>query len=478
MGKTGVALLAVATWLSASRPAEAQVRTLTLAEAVDLAMKVDPQLAEARIGKDRSKLAVLRAQLDRVSLKVDGSISELFNKANIGGPTVYNCALGPVSFPSDPDTCTSMGGTSSPAPSAQQSPQQGIGTFSLQANLNVPIFSGLRVESNVKRAQKLDDLSQAAIHQARRDLALSVARAYWQVRRLALLVDVQRNSIDRLREAEAVADGRVKAGLVPPIDRNRAALRRLNAEAQLADLVGQLREASVQLGVSLGVSDDVQLTDEPLVPPGLPPPVDGLLADAHSGRAEIAQARLNAEAQHQAVRIAMSNFYPQLNGFGLFQLTNNAFNPVSGSRAITNVANPFAGISGNLTLGLTLSMNFFDTLNTWTTSRDARYEEARLYEEKRRVVRVIDADVRAAHAHVERVFRRRQPLEAARDIARDNLAILQARYQNGDALIIEYLDGQNDLINAEQQLVDATAQLTQAWLELEASLGRVLGATP
>src|SRR5206468_13013475 len=125
--------------------------------------------------------------------------------------------------------------------------------------LNVPIFSGLRVESNVKRAQKLDEAAVVSIRQARKDLALSVARAYWSVRRLALLIDVQRDSLARLREAEAVTDGRLKAGLAPPIDRNRAVLRRLNLAAQLADLAGQLREATVQLAVTLGVKDDLVL---------------------------------------------------------------------------------------------------------------------------------------------------------------------------------------------------------------------------
>ncbi len=468
--------LVCATCLSATRQASAAIRTLTLVEAVELAMRAEPMVAEAYIAKDRSKLAVLRAQLDRVSLKIDGSISELFNKANIGGPTVYNCVIAGVSFQTDPDSCMSMGGSSSL--SSVQSPQSGIGTFNLSANLNVPIFSGLRVESTVKRAQKLDEAAIVSIRQARKDLALSVARAYWSVRRLALLIEVQRNSLDRLREAEAVTDGRVKAGLAPPIDKNRAVLRRLNLASSLADLAGQLRESTVQLAVTLGVKDDLVLVDALEVPDAVPGSVEELLADARTARPEVAQARLQVEAQHQAVRIAMSNFYPQLNGFGLFQLTNNAFNPVTGSRSLSSATNPFADIAGNLTLGVTLSMNFFDTLNTWTSSRDARYEEARLIEEKRRAVRVVDSDVRFAHAKVLHLYDRRVPLVEARDVASDNLKILEGRYKNGDALVIEYLDGQNDLTTAEQQLVDTTAQLQQAWLELDASLGKIVGAQP
>src|SRR5204863_288368 len=156
-----------------------------------------------------------------------------------------------------------------------------------------------------------------------------------------------------------------------------------------------------------------------------------LLADARTARPEVAQARLQAEAQHQVVRIAMSNFYPQLSGFGLFQLSNNAFNPVTGSRNLSNATNPFADITGNLTLGVTLSMNFFDTLNTWTLSRDARYEESRLLEEKRRALRVVDADVRTAYAKVQHLYDRRVPLVEAREVAGDNLKILEGRYKNG-----------------------------------------------
>ena len=59
-------------------------------------------------------------------------------------------------------------------------------------------------------------------------------------------------------------------------------------------------------------------------------------------------------------------------------------------------------------------------------------------------------------------------------VARDNLVILEARYQNGDALVIEFLNAQVDLTDAEIQLANVTAQLRQAWLELDAALGRIL----
>src|SRR6185312_7718450 len=117
------ALLICAACLATPFSARAATRRLSLADAVELGMRVDPTLAEAHIAKSRTKLAVLRAQLDRVSLKIDGSLQELFNKSNIGGPTVFNCTALGMTFQSDPQTCTSVGGVSSAANASVQSPQ-------------------------------------------------------------------------------------------------------------------------------------------------------------------------------------------------------------------------------------------------------------------------------------------------------------------------------------------------------------------
>jgi len=474
-----LAALIGAAFLSATPPADAAEKRLSLAEAVELAMRVDPAVAQARIAEDRGKLAVLRAQLDRVSLKIDGQLQELFVKGNIAGPTlrfpICTTPIGVLGF--DRGACAGLyGSTYNELVSPTQSPQTAQGTFNLTASLNVPVFSGFRVESTVKRAQLLRDASTISIRQARKDTALSVARAYWSVRRIGLQLEVAHGSLERLREAEMVADGRLKAGLAPPIDRNRASLRRLQLAATIADLEGQLHEAAVQLAVSLGVREDLVLTDVPEVPETPPPPAEQLLAEAHGWRPEIVNAKLQAEAQHQTVRIAMSGFYPQLNGIGLFQLGNNAYDPISGARGYSSdSANPFSNIAGNLTLGVSMSMNFFDTLNTYTAQKDARLEESRLIEERRRWERVIDADVRSTHAHLLRLYGRRGPLVESRNVARDNLTILEARYKNGDALIIEYLDGQKELNDAEQAVIDLTAQLQQAWLELDASLGKTVG---
>jgi multidrug efflux system outer membrane protein len=289
------------------------------------------------------------------------------------------------------------------------------------------------------------------------------------------LRQVQEASLARMAEAEQVAAARVKAGLAPPIDRNRATQRRLALTATLESLAGQAKAAAAQLAVALGTTDEIELVDEPTIPDTAPLSPTDLVKAALGQRPEIAGAKLTLAMQHQAVVMARSNFFPQLSLFGLFQYGNNQLNVSSGSRSFGNAANPFDGLGGQLTVGASLTMNFFDTLNTYTATADAHYVEQIDKQEVRRFERLVDSDVRAAHANLLKLYTQRVPLLASRDVARDNLTIIESRYKNGDALIIEYLDAQIELANAELQLADVTAQLRAQWLELEAALGNTVG---
>lgn len=469
------------TLLLTASAAAAAPRKLTLQEAVQQAMRVEPLVAEAHLQDDRGRLGVLRAQLDRFSLKIDGSVQELWNKANIGGsPISYACLDSTGAATAIPASlCDGIPGLLPPqgmiAPYGDQSPSQWQGLSNFTASLNYFLFSGFRVEANVKRAKAAQQSALVQVKQQRKDTALSVARAYWSVRRLEILRQVQSEALQRMVDAEAIAAGRVRAGLAPPIDKNRATQRKLTQMAILEDLAGQEREAAARLGVTLGIPDELELVDNVVVP-DVPPasPVD-LVRDALGRRPEIRNAKLQVEVQHQLVVMARSGFFPQLTLFGLFQYGNNAFNVGTQARSLTSAANPFDNLSGNFTGGVQLSMNFFDTLNTYTATGDAHYLEEIDKQEVRRFERLVDGDVRGAYEVLKKLYARRAPLIAARDVARDNLTIVEGRYKNGDALIIEYLDAQIDLANAELNLADVTAQLQLQWYELQAALGFTVG---
>lgn len=417
---------------------------LTLADAVRTALRTDPSVGRAQVARDRAALATLRAQLDRFSVRVNAKIQELWLKTNIAG-------------------------------SREGSREGGLGLSNIAARLDVPVFSGLRVESDVRRRQHLETGAGHDVQEERRGVALAVARAYWRARRLALLREVESQALARLADAEAIAASRVRSGIAPPIDENRAKARRLSQEIALSDFAGQLRGALGVLMTFLGTSGPVMPVDAPVGPRPVPPELVELLRTARGAHPALRSARARIEAQERAVVTALSRYYPQLSAFVFYQHGNNPVVAGADASAVFASANPFKNLAGDLQLGLTLSINLFETLQTYTAAKDARLETARLAHESVRIAREVESGVRVARANVVRLLGLRAQLEEVRALAGDNLAINRRRYENGEAQVFELLDSEIDLLAIERRRTTVATELTLAWLELDASLGEVVG---
>ena len=413
---------------------------LSVNEAVDLALRVAPTVKGARASRDQADLAVLRANLDRFSLSVDAQIQEIWARTNIGG-----------------DASNAFEGL--------------LGLSNITARLEVPVFSGFRVEATVARAEHLAKAAEHAIEIERLATILATTRAYWSVRRLSLLADVARSGIQRLERAEAATRARVRAGLAPPLDANRALSRRRLQQVRLINAQGQRRQFEGQLAVLLGAKKKVILTDEPVFDQQVPS-IDTLLDEAIRRRPELMEVSSRIEAQEEAIRIALSEYYPQLGVFGLFQVGNNPSLAGAGNRAVLSNANPFGSMVGDVQLGVNLSLNVFDTLNTWTSVKSERIEAERLAQEYMTIRQQVETNVRESHAQLSRLVELVISLKDALAIAQDNVQITETRYQDGEALVLELLEAELELADIERQRTEALVQLMTARAEVSAAVGR------
>ena len=87
----GLTMVAAATVAIGSSDAVAQSAkqappgNLSLHDAIELGLARDPGVVSAKQTRDRSQLAVTRAQLDRFSLRVDAFVNEQYRVSNLGG---------------------------------------------------------------------------------------------------------------------------------------------------------------------------------------------------------------------------------------------------------------------------------------------------------------------------------------------------------------------------------------------------------
>jgi outer membrane protein TolC len=420
-------------------------RQLSLQDAVTLARTSRSEAAQAEIDLERAQLGVLRAKLERVKLTIvgQGSVQAQDLNVQITGDTTgasMVCMFSPLLCDTEAHR---YGGT---------------------ADLVIPIWSGFAVEADLSRARWTERAAQAQKRVTARTVGLDAARAYWAVRRVELLRDVEAEAVRRDQEIEQIVRARVVSGVAPQVDLNRALVSTLREQSNLASLAGQVSEARAQLAAALQVDDEVALTEDPSAHAQLLLPLGDAVATARSERPELVASQAQVMAQGEAVRAAKGPYWPQLSLFAHADIAN---------ANVVFTTLPQEELFANFAAGAQVTWTLFDTLTTWAIVKDARFQLHRLQQDRVRAGVLVDADVKGAYARVTRTLAQKSPLEQAVAVARDNLEIIRRRYEAGDALVIELLDAQVQLLQAESSRIDNAVALAQADAELQAALGRL-----
>lgn len=418
-------------------------RSLGLTEAIGLGLAHAPAIDASALAIRQAELQQRRAELDRVRLRVDAQVAELWARS---------------------DLTSSRGEASGGA----------LGLSNLSANLEVPVFSGFRVESAIARTEALTAASGHELHSIEQATALTITRAYWAVRRADLLLAVERESERRLADAERRASARAQSGLSPLAERARAEAGRQLQAAVVAERSAQRDELWAQLSTLLGQpagpfpSDPVQLAP-------LPGPLPELIDEALSARPELAAARARAEAAEHGVVEARSGYYPNLSVSGLVQYGNNPLLAGAGARAVFAAANPFAGLGADVQVGAVVSINLFDTFNTTTQVAHAEAEAARLERLSAERAQRLVSEVESAYLRLARHHAVAAQLSLAHQSAVDSTRLLSRRYQDGESNLFELLEAELARLEIERRQALNDADGTLAGFELAAARGRLLG---
>jgi outer membrane protein len=434
-----LALLCITTTARAEHP-------LSLANAIQLARGHRSEVAQAEIDIRRARLGVLRAWLERAHLTISASFAEQAQ-----------------TLKSSPRSTTQICSLTQAACSETHS-------FSAQANLTVPLWSGFRVEADLARAKAQEKVALAGQRATLNSIALDAATTYWDVRLAELTIDVARRSLGRVEEIERAARARVEAGIAPQVDLERAHVATLRQAETVAAQEGVRAQARAQLGAALQVEDEFVLTEDPGAHAPSLPPLEQVLADAARLRPELAGARAQVEVQAQAVRAAKGGYWPQISLFGTATAANlyepNVLN-------MPNMPNERELFLFTVVGGLQVDWVLFDSLSTWTAVKDAGLIRDRAQRDELRTRAEVRADVYSAHGQLAAALSRTRIAAEAMLAARRALELLQKRYQVGSAILLEVLIAQSELTQLEGDWLDAEVATAKAEVALEAAIGRL-----
>ncbi|MBK6422573.1 MAG: TolC family protein [Gemmatimonadetes bacterium] len=339
-----------------------------------------------------------------------------------------------------------------------------IGTFSqsstsstFNAGLSYEIFSA-RKFAELGRSQAELEAATSTGEQRRFAAALLVESAYYAVLADDELARVSRGRAARAEEQLRLARARVLSGAAVQSDSLSVRLELVRARVALLRRESALRVSRLELGRRIGIdgpADAAPLGAEPS--PALPFGLAEAIGAALEQGPEYRAARARERSSEAALRARRGAYLPTLTlSAGHTRFDVKLF--------------PSATTVNSATLTLSLPI--------WNNGeRELAILQAR---SSRDVARAIRSDLeRAALRDVTEAYDGYETARAAVTLAEDGAAVAQenyrvqqARYQAGATTVLDLITAQNDLSDAEAELVQSRYSARLALARLEAILGR------
>jgi outer membrane protein TolC len=409
-------------------PAVDSIPRITLAEAIRRSTKLDPdyvralgQMDDAEWGR---RAAVLAFVLPSVQVGLDETkySQAFFNPANPANPT---------------STLV-------------------VGRASAQYELSFRKFSELsRTKAEIASAD-------AGEVEQRYRSALETESSYYDVLVNQELSRVSRERAVRARQGLAVARARVSSGAAVPTDSLQLVLELVRSEVEVLRQENALRRAQLELGRRVGSAGPVDGVPADTLPaPDLPITLQEALRTALDQGPQFRSARANESSAEADLKSQRGDYLPTFSIGGLHQRYDTQLFP-----GASNVS----------------SLTFSVSLPIWDDGlREIEITRARVNRDVARAVRedlerVVRRDVTDAY-DVYQTSRAAVNLAVVGvTVARETYRMQELRYRSGASTILDLLDAQVNLAQAEAGLVQARYATRLALAGLEAILGRRLFA--
>ena len=322
------------------------------------------------------------------------------------------------------------------------------------------LFAGGRKVATLSQTGADLEGARAGEEQQRFLTALDTEADFYSVLSNHELVDVSRDRVRRAEEQLVVARARVVSGAAVQTDSLQILLELNRAQVGLLQDEARLRVARLALGRRVGTPGGVDAVPlDSARAPDLPLTLVDAMTQAVEQGPEYRAARAGERAAEAAVRARRGSYLPSV-FLSANEITfGDNFYPVGLTRR---------------TLTVSLSYPLWDNAN-----RELNYARAK---NAREVARAVRADLeRAAEVDVTAAWEAYQTARATTDfseqaliVAREVFRVQESRYRAGASTILDLLDAQSALTQAQADLVQARYAARLALAGLEAILGRRL----
>jgi outer membrane protein len=419
----------------AAAPLRAQVRVVTLPDAIRLAERTQPSMVQAQAGV-RTAAAQRRNAWGAFlpSLTAGSSASEFFSE---GAARV------------DPVTGQLTSGDNTNR------------SVSTSLSASVDLFTGFRRGAELQAAKAGQVQADASLVDTRFQQVLATTNVFFDALSAAQLVGVREASVRRAEEQLKVSVSKLHAGSATRSDSLRSLVTLGSARLDLIQSQTDLATAEANLAHQVGEVGRISAADDSSFH-RLLAPIDtvGLRLEAESRSPRIQNAAATASVARANVRASRSAYWPSL-----------TLGANTGWNASRN--NDYAFLNQRQ-VSLQLSWQLFNRFDRELAiaQREASYDVAQATAEDER--RAVQAELTARLAELDAARSKIDITMTSVSAATEDLRVQQERYRLGASTIVDVLTSQEALNQAEVDVVNARFDYLRAKAQLDALIGRTL----
>jgi len=333
------------------------------------------------------------------------------------------------------------------------------GRATLDLSYEIDFFG--RNRAAVRAATSEREAAAIEARAARLALATSVAAAYADLARLAAQRDVDVAAVHQREEVAALVARRVASGLDTRGELRQAESAVPLARADLAATEEAITHTRNRLAALLGAGPDRGAAIALPAPRAIPATAlpAALALDLVGRRADIAAARLGAEAAAARITVARTGFYPNVNLVGLIGTQSLGFGNLTASGSDIGQA------------GAAISLPIFNGGRVTGNYRAARADyDAAVAQYNETLVRALN-EVADAAASQRALAHRQTEAHVALTATEEAYAIARRRYEGGLSPYLSVLSAEDALLRTRQLAAALDAQAMTVNVNLIRALG-------
>ena len=337
-----------------------------------------------------------------------------------------------------------------------------------QAQLSVPIYQGGTVRNRIKSADASVQAGQQTLRATEASVFSAVVAAYMDVLRDTAVVSYNRQNVTSLETNWQASRDRFEVGDLTRTDVAQSESRLALARASLLSAQAQLI-TSKENYISLVGSEPAGLETPPSLP-GMPETAEQAVEVALKDNPDILAAQHNRSAAHYDVNAARGLVGPRLSAVASGSYTDylNSEKDLSIPLGYGSVRQASAGVQ--------MSIPLYQGGQPGAQSRQNIARESQAIENEIATERDVIAQTRSAYAAWQASLHMIESTRTAISSGELSLEGVRAENSVGTRTILDILDSQRDLLNAQVQHVTAQRDAYVAGFALLAAMGHAQAA--